>query len=65
MGIIYRADVLKEDSKADCHMKKTGKEQVEIRGLGKFAKLNQTIPSTKKENEKARKILDEFVNTSK
>lgn len=62
VGIIFRTDVLKDDPNANCPMKKTGKEQLEIKGLGKFGKLNQTIPSGKKANEKAREILDRFVS---
>ncbi len=61
VGIIYRTFVLKETPNENCPQKKTGKETLEVRGLGKYSELKESISSEKKGNEKAREVLGSFV----
>jgi hypothetical protein len=61
VGIIYRVSVLKETANENCPQKKTDKETLEIRGLGKYSELKESIASEKKGNEKAREVLEFFV----
>lgn len=64
IGIIYRTSVLKETPNENCSQQKSGKENLEVRGLGKYSELNVSIPSDKKANEKARNSLDSFIKKS-
>lgn len=61
VGIIYRTSVLKDTPNENCPQSKTGKEVLEVRGLGKFSELKESVPSEKKGNEKAREILESFI----
>ncbi len=61
VGIIYRISVLRETANENCPQKKTGKETLEIRGLGKYSGLKESVSSEKKGNEKAREVLESFV----
>lgn len=61
IGIIYRTSVLKDTPNENCPQQKTGKEILEIRGLGKYSDLKASTPSEKKGNEKAREILESYV----
>ncbi len=61
VGIIYRISVLKETPNENCPQQKTGKETLEVRGLGKYSEFKESIPSDKKGNEKAREVLETFV----
>ncbi len=60
VGIIYRMNVMKQTPDENCPETSTKKEKLEIRGLGKFSKLNESV-SGKNANEKAREIIDKFV----
>jgi hypothetical protein len=60
VGIIYRMNVMKQTPDENCPETSTKKEKLEIRGLGKFSKLNESA-SGKNANEKARGIIDKFV----
>ena len=61
VGVIYRMSILKDSPNENCPQSKIGKEALEIRGLGKFSELQESTPSEKKGNEKAREILETFV----
>lgn len=61
VAIIYRTSVLKDTPNDNCPQQKTGKETLEIRGLGKYLELNKSIPSEKKANQKSREISDSYI----
>lgn len=65
IGIIYRMEIMKSTPDENCPEQKTGKERLEIRGLGKYSKLSKSVNSGKKANEKAREILDSYVSKKK